>query len=132
MQLFFCLPPANAFGKLPAHVITLIGIGKRTPDLENGTISGFFRLTRLQQVGLDLVQRLLQLFRTAKQRDCIAITFRHLATVQSLQHCGTVINHCLRQHQQLTKVMIEALGNIACHLDMLNLVTTHRNLFATE
>ncbi|MNI64710.1 hypothetical protein D3C73_1201710 [compost metagenome] len=61
------------------------------------------------------------------------VTLAHLAAIQARQGCHLLVDHHLRQREILLAVhVVEALGEVARHLDVLDLVTAHRYLVGLE
>ena len=74
----------------------------------------------------------MQLLGFTKQRNGIAVALTHLASIQTLQDRDMVIHHRLGQGECLAIVMVKPLRNVPRHLNMLNLIATHRHLMCVE
>ena len=127
-QQLFGLTPGNAIGESLSHLSTLCLVSKRTPHLKHRRAIGVFRFAGLQQVSFDFVDGFLQLLWCTKKRDGIAVTLTHLASIQTLQDRDMIIDHRLGQGECIAVVMVKALGNISRHLNVLDLIATHRHL----
>ncbi len=92
-QLFFGLTPADTGEEVPPHALTFLVVGKGSPNLEHRRLVGIFGFPGLQQVGLDLVDAFLQLFRRAEEGNGVAVALAHLSAVQPPEYRHMLSHH---------------------------------------
>jgi hypothetical protein len=71
-------------------------------------------------------------FARGEQRDGVVVALAHLAAVQAGQGGHVLVHRRFGQHEVLAVDVVEALGEIARHLDVLDLVAAHRHLVRVE
>ncbi len=132
-HLLLGIAPADALGIGPGEGLGLLRGGKGLVELKQRRAFGVLGLPRRTRVGEDGEDQLLQLGRRCEQRDRIAVALAHLAPVQAGQRGHVVVDQRLGQGEVLAPVdMVEALAEIAGHLDVLDLVAAHRDLMRVE
>ena len=131
----FILSPLLTGGKVFAQLCGFVRLGKGLVDLEQRRALGVFGLAGCARIGLDAANQLLELFARCKQGDGVVVALAHLAAVQAGQQLHLGIDLRLGQHEEflaLAEEVVEALGDVARHLDVLNLVASHGHLVGVE
>ncbi|KAG0733259.1 hypothetical protein G6F23_013522 [Rhizopus arrhizus] len=68
-----------------------------------------------------------------ESRNGVVVALAHLAAVEAGQRCHLLVDHHVRQREVLLAVhVVEALGEVARHFDVLDLVAAHRHLVGLE
>ncbi|GAB1384440.1 hypothetical protein MASR1M50_27610 [Burkholderiales bacterium] len=93
---------------------------------------GVLGLARRARVGDDGHDLPAQLLARAEQGDHVVVALAHLAAIQAGQQRHVVVDQRLGRHQVLAVQVVEAGGDVARHLDVLDLVAPHRHLVRLE
>ncbi len=124
--------PAQTVAQVGAEALTLAAASAKASWIATSALpSRFLGFARRARVGDDARDRILQRPRPAfEQRDDVVVALRHLAPVQAGQQRHRLLDVGLRQHEQVVTVaeqVVEALRDVARHLDVLRLVAADRN-----
>ena len=105
-------------------VAALFLVGERRVDRKQGRAVGFLGLARLERVGDDLHDGLAQSFFRQPQGNRVVVALGHLAAVMPGQHRDVFVHHGFRQYEMFAEMVVEALGNVARHFQVLDLLYT--------
>ena len=131
-SLLLCIPPGDAAPICLAHGFTLCLISKGRVNLEQHRSIRILAFTGFQGIGHDFHDGLAQLLLRQPQWNRIVVTLGHLAPILPRQHCDVLIYNGFGQHKMLAVMMVESLGYVSGHLQVLYLVLTHRDVGGVE
>src|SRR5690606_22461768 len=131
------IAPADALLELPPHRRGFVLAGGGLVELEHVGAVGVLGLPRRTRIGDDRGDQLAQRRRWREQRDRVVVTLRHLAAVETGQRGHVLLDHRLGQAEvllsgRLAVKVVEALAEVARHLDVLDLVAAHRHAVGVE
>ena len=124
--------PGDAFGVGFGQGGRFFGAGKGLVDLEQGRALCALGFAGGFGVGDDAGDLLAHLCSRCKQRDGVVVALAHLAAIQPGQEGDRFFDHRFGQHKVFAIQVVEAGGHVACHLDVLDLVATHRHFVRFE
>ena len=134
-QALLGLAPAQPAQQIGAERGLLFSRGKGLVEGEQMGVVRILGLARQLRVGDDAGDGVLELLGAAEQRDGVVVALGHLAPVQARQGRHILLDHRLRQGEQLAPLaeqVVEALADVAGHLHVLDLVAADRHLVGVE
>ena len=135
-QGLFGLTPGQPPFQGSPEIRSLLGRGKGLVQRVEMGAFGILGLSRQARIRDDARDGILQRLGPAlEQRNGIVVALGHLAPIQPRQSRHRLVDLDLRQDEQVGALaiqMIEALGDVACHLQMLDLVAPHRHPVGIE
>ena len=130
---FFGFAPSQALVEHFFKFARFFGRAKRLINFKQWAFVFLLGFARLFEVGYDFVHRFLPLFRRLKQRNGVAVGFGHFAPIQPHQQLHVFINRRFGQHENFfAKAVVKALGDIARHFNVLDLVASHGHAVGFE
>ena len=131
-QHLFGVTPGNAVGKGLAQGGGFRLAGKGLVNLKQRRAFAAFGFTRCARVGDDAGDLFAQMLTWRKQRNRVVVAFAHLAAVQPGKRGHRGFDQRFGQHQLLPIQVVKALGNVARHFNVLDLVAPDRHLVRLE